>query len=90
MTPLYCWVHHLLVLQLSEFKTAVENIVRSQSADHTHHNQDGIVSQLETLLTSRLTYQERARNLEASLRELERGFRTSYQDTLLSLNIDTR
>ena len=66
-----------------DIKTAVETIVTSQPV--ADQQGTGIIGQLEQLLASRLTYQTRAHDLEASLKELERGFRTSYQDALSTL-----
>ena len=47
-----------------------------------------LLTSLEKLIGSQQRHRDNARCLEASLRQLEHGFKTSYKDTLTILSSD--
>ena len=83
-------------MQLAVFKTAVQRLMLSyQESDHeeegngreegAHSDYDTIAS-LEHMISSLSQQRNNTKCLEASLRQLEEGFKSSYKDTLTLLS----
>ena len=73
----YCSCH-LFGKQLADYSW--------EGSQHTEPSDDAITSTLQQLLTSNQAHESRVRSLETSLRQMEHGFKTSYNDTLTLLN----
>lgn len=78
--------------QLCVFKTAVQRLLKTQGKsvedDSTPLSDFDVIASLEKLVGSQKKHRDNARCLEASLRQLEHGFTTSYKDTLTILSSD--
>jgi hypothetical protein len=81
----------LQCLQLLVFKMTVQRLLGSQEnlteSKDTLSDYD-LLASLENLIGCQKKYQDNARCLEASLRQLENGFKTNYKDTLTILSSD--
>ena len=80
----------MFIPQLSSFKTAVNRLLKGNSELHTEQNGDtpddySLIARLEKLLAIQQKSKETTKCLEASLRQLESGFKSSYNDTLTLL-----
>ncbi|XP_065919091.1 coiled-coil domain-containing protein 170-like [Dysidea avara] len=71
--------------KLSSFRKTIGRLLLEDS-QHTEPSDDAITSTLQQLLTSNQAHESRVRSLETSLRQMEHGFKTSYNDTLTLLN----
>ena len=74
------------------FKTAVKRLLKDEPG--TEANGDApddynLIARLEKLLASQLQYKETTKCLEASLKQLESGFKSSYNDALTLLASET-
>lgn len=77
-------------MQLCVFKTAIQQLLKTQKEeeeDNTLSDYD-LLSSLEKLIGSQKRHSDNARCLEASLRQLEQGFKTGYKNTLTILSSD--
>ena len=50
------------------------------------HSDNELLSTLQKLIANNNAHESRARSLETSLRQMEHGFKTNYNDTLTLLN----
>ncbi len=75
-------------LQLCVFKTTVQSLLLTQQelAEDSALKDFDLLAALERLIGSQKKHRDNARCLEASLRQLEQGFKTSYKDTLTLLS----
>ena len=80
-----------LSAQLCVFKTAVQRLLRAQEefagAEDMPSDYD-LITSLEKLLGSQKKQKDNVKCLEASLRQLEQGFKTSYNDALTLLSAE--
>lgn len=81
-----------MVSQLCVFKTAVQRLLLSYQEDRgeeeaTPSDYD-LIATLEKVIGSQKKHRDNAKCLEASLRQLELGFKTNYKDTLTILSSD--
>ena len=78
-------------MQLSVFKTAVQRLLKTQEelgeSGDVMSDYD-LIASLEKLIGSHKKHRDNAKCLEASLKQLEQGFKTSYNDTLTILSSD--
>lgn len=86
----YFYLYNLLHNeQLQSFQNSVCQLVFSHcEGNGKKEDTANAIVQLKMLLASRLKYKANVQNLEATLKELERNFRTSYQDAITVLNTD--
>lgn len=79
----------MCVVQLCVFKTAIQRLLKTQEelaeSDATLSDYD-LLASLEKLIGSQKKHRDNSRCLEASLRQLEVGFKTNYKDTLTILS----
>lgn len=74
------------------FRTAVQRLLLSYWKEAASENKEDVpsdydlIASLEELVGSQKRQQDNARCLEASLKQLELGFKTSYKDTLTLLS----
>ena len=73
------------------FKKAVHRLLKTQ--EEITENEDtlsdyDLLASLEKLIGSQKKHRDNAKCLEASLRQLENGFKTNYRDTLTILSSD--
>jgi len=76
------------------FKTAVQRLLRTEKEDDGHCGEEtptdyDLVARLEGMSAAQKRHKEMARCLEASLKQLELGFKTGYNDALTLLSSDT-
>ena len=82
---------HFPPYQLAVFKTAVQRLMVSyQESENTEEKEASpsdydLIASLEHLMSSLSRHQANTKCLEASLRQLEAGFKNSYKDTLTLL-----
>ena len=75
------------------FQTAIQQLLSTVPQETTNvlkgspDNYD-VISQIERIISSCNRYREMSCNLQASLKQLELGFKRGYQDTLTLLNTD--
>lgn len=73
------------------FKTAVQRLLvshqESLGEEGTPSDYD-LIATLENVIGSQKKHKDNAKCLEASLRQLELGFKTNYKDTLTLLSSD--
>lgn len=71
------------------FKTNVQHILASSSSHGATNEMEGgdeeLLRNLRQLLSSCQKYKELSHTLQSSLRHMETGFRTHYEDTLALL-----
>ena len=87
------------LIQLLTFQGAIQRVLatcphgtqtsRSDSSGPAEELHDWeIISNLERVVAENQRLQDNARNLQASLRQLEHGFKSGYRDTLSLLSVD--
>ncbi len=78
-----------------EFKDAVRRLISTAQFDESacpsvgsvdRSGDDDVLMQIEKLIISCNRYCEMSNSLQASLKQLEAGFKRGYQDTLTLLN----
>ncbi len=74
-------------LQLVSFKAAVKRLLKDNTElqDSEALDDYGVIAKLERLLAMQQRTKETTKCLEASLRQLESGFKSSYNDALTLL-----
>ena len=75
------------------FKTTVQRVLANggggEGTDTGSVPSDyDLIARLEAMVASQRRHRETAKCLEASLKQLERGFKTGYSDALTLLNSD--
>jgi len=81
----------VLHFQLSSFRSSVHQLLSNHDvtlADGSSITDFDLMTSLEKLLASHEKHRTTAKCLEASLRQLEQGFKNNYKDTLTLLNSD--
>lgn len=71
------------------FKTTVQRLLSTEEehqASKEAPNDYDLIARLEGIVASQVRHKETAKCLEASLRQLEIGFKTGYSDALTLLN----
>lgn len=81
--------------QLCVFKTAVQRLLQPQEEQAELEDSStaplsdyDVIASLEKMVGSQKKHKDNARCLEASLRQLEHGFKINYKDTLTILSSD--
>ena len=83
-----------LCMQLCTFRTAVQRLLKTeegeeQSGEEAPTDYD-LIAKLESMSAAQQRHKETAKCLEASLKQLEVGFKTGYKDALTLLGSDTQ
>lgn len=89
------WKKKFFFLQLAVFKTAVQRLILSYEESDPEEEKGAtpsdydLIATLEHLISSLSQQRANTKCLEASLRQLEAGFKSSYRDTLTLLSSNT-
>lgn len=87
----------LFLIQLLTFQGAIQRMLATYTQGTRTSDGSGtavelrdweVISRVERLLADNQRLQDNARNLQASLRQLEQGFKSGYHDTLSLLSVD--